>query len=121
MDFALDEPQTLLRDSVRRFIDNEYTFEQRRRVVEHDGGFDARHWAQFAQMGWLGAGMPEEAGGFGGGAIEMALITEELGRGLGVEPFVAVPGLAAQALLHAGPGSALGALIDAAGFLVPSA
>ena len=120
MDFALDEPQTLLRDSVRRFIDNEYTFEQRRRVVEHDGGFDARHWAQFAQMGWLGAGMPEEAGGFGGGAIEMALITEELGRGLVVEPFVAVAVLAAQALLHAGAGSALGALIDGACFVVPA-
>jgi len=123
MDFTLDEPQTLLRDSVRRFIDNEYTFARRRRVVEHDGGFDAHHWAQFAQMGWLGAGMPEAAGGFGGGAIETALIAEELGRGLVVEPFVAVAVLAAQALLNAGGGpggSVLGALVDGARLVAPA-
>ena len=124
MDFTLDEQQTLLRDSARRFIDNEYGFEQRRRLVEHDGGFSARHWAQFAQMGWLGAGLPEAVGGFGGGAIETALISEELGRGLVVEPFVAVAVLAAQALLHAAAGaatgSALGALIDGACLVIPA-
>ena len=124
MDFTLDEPQALLRDSVRRFIDNEYTFEQRRRVVEQGGGFDAHHWAQFAQMGWLGAGLPEAAGGFGGGAVETSLIAEELGRGLVVEPFVSVAVLVAQALLHPGAGSgaaaALGALIDGACLVVPA-
>ncbi len=124
MDFTLDEPQTLLRDSARRFVDNDYGFEQRRRLVEHDGGFSARHWAQFAQMGWLGAGLPEAVGGFGGGAIETALIAEELGRGLVVEPFVAGAVLAAQALLHAADGStadtALGALIDGARLVVPA-
>ena len=124
MDFTLDEQQTLLRDSARRFIDNDYGFEQRRRLVEHDGGFSARHWAQFAQMGWLGAGLPEAVGGFGGGAIETALISEELGRGLVVEPFVAVAVLAAQALLHAAAGaatgSALGALIDGACLVIPA-
>jgi alkylation response protein AidB-like acyl-CoA dehydrogenase len=124
MDFALDEPQSLLRDSVRRFVDADYRFEQRRQRVAHEGGFSARHWAQFAQMGWLGAGLPETAGGFGGGAIETALIAEELGRGLVVEPFVDVAVCAAQALLNAADGSsataALGALIDGACLIVPA-
>src|SRR5438874_2296383 len=101
MDFALDEQQTLLRDSVRRFVDIGYRFEQRRQRVANEGGFSARQWAQFAQMGWLGAGLPEVAGGFGGGPIDTALIAQELGRGLVVEPFVDVAVLAAQALLSA--------------------
>ena len=121
MNFAFDEEQTLLRDSVRRFVDQAYGFEQRRRLVEHEGGFSAKHWARFAQLGWLGAGLPEEAGGFGGSAIETALIAEQLGRGLVVEPFVPVAVLAAQALLHAGGSNAvLGALVDGACRVVPA-
>jgi alkylation response protein AidB-like acyl-CoA dehydrogenase len=124
MDFSLDEQQTQLRDSARRFIENDYGFEQRRCLVEHDGGFSARNWSRFAQMGWLGAGLPEAVGGFGGSAIETALIAEELGRGLVVEPFVAVAVLAAQSLLHAADGftadTALGALIDGARLVVPA-
>jgi alkylation response protein AidB-like acyl-CoA dehydrogenase len=124
MDFALDEPQTLLRDSVRRFVDDDHGFEQRRHRVEHEGGFSPRHWAQFAHMGWLGAGLPEAVGGFGGGAIETALIAEQLGRGLVVEPFVAVAVLAAQALLYAAEApaasAALGALIDGACLVIPA-
>jgi alkylation response protein AidB-like acyl-CoA dehydrogenase len=124
MDFALDEPQTLLRDSVRRFVEQDYGFEQRRRLVEHDGGFSARHWTQFAHMGWLGAALPESVGGFGGSAIETAIIAEQLGRGLVLEPFVPVAVLAAQALLHAAETAsarqALGALIDGQCRVVPA-
>jgi len=121
MDFALNEEQTLLRDSVRRFVDQDYGFEQRRRLVAHEGGFSAKHWAQFAQLGWLGAGLPEAAGGFGGSVIETAIIAEQLGRGLVVEPFVPVAVLAAQALWHAGGAlPVLGALVDGACRIVPA-
>src|SRR5450631_3394001 len=113
MDFTLDEEQTLLQDSVRRFVDQDYGFEHRRHLVEHEDGFSAKYWAQFAQLGWLGAGLPEDAGGFGGSAIETAIIAEQLGRGLVVEPYVPVAVLAAQALWHAGGAQpVLGALVD---------
>jgi len=102
MDFTLTDEQTLLRDSVRRFVEQDYGFEQRRACVEHGGGFSTAHWARFATMGWLGAGLPEAVGGFGGGAVETALIAEELGRGLVVEPYAAVAVLAAQTLRYAG-------------------
>ncbi|NJR44118.1 hypothetical protein HC761_01300 [bacterium] len=46
------------------------------------------HWATFAELGWLGAGLTEEQGGFGGSAIEFALIAEQFGKALVVEPFV---------------------------------
>src|SRR5947208_2361617 len=112
MDFALTEEQTMLRDSVQRFVEQDYGFEQRRRLLDGEGGFGVRHWDRFASMGWLGAALPESVGGFGGSAVETALIAEQLGRGLVVEPFVAVAVLAAQALLHAG-GERAPALIEA--------
>ena len=123
MDFALDEHQTMLRDSVARFVAHDYSFERRRAVVEQ-GGFSAAHWSQFAQMGWLGAGLPESAGGYGGSALDTALIAEQLGRGLVIEPFVEVAVMAAQALLpqpdQPAASAVLGALIDGGALIVPA-
>ena len=123
MDFALDEQQTLLRDSVGRFVAEKCAFEQRRAVVA-GGGFSAAHWKQFALMGWLGAGLPESAGGYGGSALDTAIIAEQLGRGLVLEPYVEVAVLCAHALLplheHSPAAAALGALIDGGCLIVPA-
>lgn len=89
MDFTLTSEQEALRDSVRRFTEREYDFDKRKSVLRSPSGLDPQHWATFAELGWLGAGLSEEAGGFGGGAVENALIAEELGRALVTEPFVA--------------------------------
>jgi alkylation response protein AidB-like acyl-CoA dehydrogenase len=117
MEFALDEPQALLRDSVARFVARHPFLERRHRA-------GAGHWTQFAQMGWLGAGLPEAMGGYGGAAIETAVIAQQLGRGLVQEPFVDVAVLAAQVLCacHGEPAaqSALGALIDGRRVVVPA-
>ena len=124
MNFSLDEEQTLLRESVCRFVAQQYGFEERRAVVAQ-GGFSRKHWMSFAQMGWLGAGLPDSVGGYGGTAIETALIAEALGRGLVVEPFVEVAVLAAHVLLPAAPdrvagAAALGSLIDGGCLVVPA-
>ena len=122
MDFSLGEEQTLLRDSVSRFVAQQYGFEARRTVVAQ-GGFSRTHWTAFAQMGWLGAGLSESVGGYGGTAVETALIAEGLGRGLVVEPFVEIAVLAAYALLparEATAATALGALIDGGCIIVPA-
>lgn len=42
----------------------------------------------FAGMGWTGLGLPEAAGGYGGTAADLAVVAEELGRGLVSEPFI---------------------------------
>jgi hypothetical protein len=112
MNFALDDEQTMLRDSARRFVAQDYSFASRRALVDEGGGFSAAHWDTFAAMGWLGAGLPEACGGFGGGAVETALVAQELGRGLVVEPYVDVAVLSAQLLRLAGGGPLLGALVD---------
>lgn len=102
MDFELNHEQVLLQDSVRRFVEKQYDFDTRRKLVREGGGFDPKHWAVFAELGWLAIGLPEEHGGLGGSAVELAIILEELGKGLVVEPFLPVAVLAAQALAASG-------------------
>jgi alkylation response protein AidB-like acyl-CoA dehydrogenase len=99
MDFTYTSEQDALRDSVQRFVEREYGWEERFRIIRSESGLAPHHWAMFAELGWLGAGLSEEAGGFGGGAIENALIAEELGRALVTEPFV--PHVIATQLLAA--------------------
>jgi alkylation response protein AidB-like acyl-CoA dehydrogenase len=98
MNFDLDETQTMLKNSAARWLQNEYDFERRRRRVAQTGCSESV-WTTFAEMGWLGAHLPEEYGGFGGGPEEAALLMEEFGKALVVEPFLAIAVLAAQALI----------------------
>lgn len=89
MNFDLTPEQQALADSVARFVEREYDWDTRTRVIRSETGLDPAHWATFAELGWLGAGLPEEAGGFGGGAVENAVIAQALGKGLVTEPFAA--------------------------------
>lgn len=102
MNFELDEMQTMLKDSIARFLEKEYDFDGRRKLVHEQGGFSEANWNIFAEMGWLGASLPEELGGLGGSAIEAAILMEEFGHAMVVEPFLAIGILAAQTLIGAG-------------------
>ncbi|MEZ5557195.1 MAG: acyl-CoA dehydrogenase family protein [Pseudomonadales bacterium] len=102
MDFSFSEEQTLLRDSVERFVQNDYAFEARQKIVRQEQGFSSENWKTFAELGWLGVSFPESDGGFGGGAIETMLLMEQFGRGLVVEPYVPTVVLAGGALKIAG-------------------
>lgn len=102
MDFSFTEEQTLLRNSVQRFIQDRYDFETRRRLVASEEGWSRDNWRQFAELGLLAAPFPEEFGGLGGSAVETMIILEEFGRGLVVEPYLPSVVLAGTALLHGG-------------------
>lgn len=102
MDFTLSEEQQLLKDSVERFVREEYEFEKRRKLAKSDEGFSRDHWRKMAELGWLGAGLPEEFGGIGGGAVERMIVMEQIGRGLVLEPYFATVVLGAGLLLEAG-------------------
>jgi pimeloyl-CoA dehydrogenase small subunit len=102
MDFSLSEEQTLLQDSVARFIQNDYSFEARQKLVAGELGFSADNWRTFAELGWLGVPFSEDDGGFGGGAVESMLMLEQFGKGLVIEPYLATVVLAGGALKIAG-------------------
>jgi alkylation response protein AidB-like acyl-CoA dehydrogenase len=88
MDFSFSEEQSLLQDSVQRFIQNSYDFDTRRKLVQSDEGFSRENWASFAELGWLALPFSEDIGGFGGTAVETMIMMEEFGKGLVVEPYV---------------------------------
>ena len=54
MDFSFNEEQTLLEDSVERFIQNDYGFDARQKMVKSELGFSTDNWSTFAELGWLG-------------------------------------------------------------------
>ncbi len=88
MDFSFSSEQSMLQDSVQRFIQNAYGFDARQKIVASDEGFSRDHWSHFAEMGWLGLPFSEEDGGFGGTAVETMILLEEFGKGLVVEPYI---------------------------------
>lgn len=98
MDFDFSGEQQSLQDSVKRFCEREYPFEKRQALLRTEDGFDRAHWRTVAELGWLGAGLSEDAGGFGGGPIENAIILEQLGRALVVAPFLSSAVIATQAI-----------------------
>jgi len=88
MDFSYTEEQTLLRNSVAKYLADTYKYETWRKFTRGELGRDPAHWIQFAELGLLAAPLPEAHGGLGGGAIETSIIMEEFGKSLVVEPFV---------------------------------
>ena len=89
MDFSLSEEQSLLQESIERFVQNEYGFEKRQKLVESDLGFSSEYWQLFAELGWTAIPFGEDDGGYGGTAIELMLVMEQFGRALVVEPYLA--------------------------------
>lgn len=88
MNFNLSEEQTMIQDSVARFVQDNYSFEKRNATVALPHGFSAGHWQQFAELGWLSIPFAEAYGGFGGGPVDTMVIMREFGRGLVTEPFL---------------------------------
>jgi len=89
MDFSISEEQSMLVDSVSKFIENDYDFERRQKIAASDSGFSMELWKTYAELGWTAVPFAEEDGGLGGGPIELMLMMEQFGRGLVVEPYLA--------------------------------
>lgn len=89
MDFSISEEQSMLADSVSRFIDNDYDFELRQKNAASAEGYSKELWQTFAELGWTAVPFAEEDGGLGGGPVEMMLMMQQFGRGLMIEPFLA--------------------------------
>ena len=88
MDFSFTEEQTLLRNMVQSFVQDNYDFDARMKIVRSEDGMSREIWQQFAELGLLAAPFSEDLGGLDGGPIETMVIMEELGRGLVVEPYL---------------------------------
>jgi alkylation response protein AidB-like acyl-CoA dehydrogenase len=89
MDFSLSEEQTMLADSISRFIKADYTFECRQKFAAGENGYSETMWRTFAELGWTAVPFADQDGGLDGGPVELMLMMEQFGRGLVVEPYLA--------------------------------
>ena len=60
MNFDFSDDQKLLRDQARKFLAETCTTKAVRAVLEGDEPYDSALWKGIAEMGWLGAAIPEE-------------------------------------------------------------
>ena len=79
IDFELTDEQRLVRETARDFADGEIV--PRARENDRNEHFDTELVQKIADMGFLGAIVPEEYGGRGVDYRTYALIVEEIGRG----------------------------------------
>ena len=109
MDFNTTDEQTMLRDTVARYLADTYTFDTRMKTVHGGAGWNPAVWKAFAEeLGILGAPFAEDHGGLGGGAVENMIVMEEIGRALVIEPYLGTVVIAGGALKATG-----GAIADA--------
>ncbi len=102
MNFDFSEEQKLLQKTARDFLADQAPLSLARAVMESDNKYSEELWKETAEMGWLGATIPEEYGGAGFGYLELALLAQEVGRSLAPIPFSSSVYLASEAIIAFG-------------------
>src|SRR5258705_9801138 len=89
MDFNLSKEQELLRDGLGKFLSTRYDLEKSRVAAKTGAGWQPDIWRGFAdELGILGAALPEDVGGIGGGPGEVMVIADALRHSLVVGHYV---------------------------------
>ena len=103
MNFDFSDDQKALKDQARKFLADKSAIKVVRGVLDDDAkSYDKALWASVAEMGWLGAAIPEEYGGLGLGRLELCVLAEEIGRAVAPIPFSSTVYFFAEALALAG-------------------
>jgi alkylation response protein AidB-like acyl-CoA dehydrogenase len=79
VDLTLSPEQELLKDTARRLVD-EMCPPERAKQWDEEGYYPGELFQAFTDLGWIEMAFPLEDGGGGGGAVDLAVITEQLGR-----------------------------------------
>jgi alkylation response protein AidB-like acyl-CoA dehydrogenase len=102
MNFDFSDDLKQLRDQARRFLSEQCPAAVVRRSLDGQETHAAGLWRAIAEMGWIGAAIPEEFGGAGLGYEGLCVLAEEMGRAVAPVPFSSTAYLAAEAILTAG-------------------
>lgn len=111
MDFNYSDEQQQLAESLRKFLASQYGFDQRKAIVHSASGASEAVWSTFAEMGLTAIALPEEDGGFGGGAVDLMAAMEACGEALVVEPLLDNVGLAGRLVARCGSAGQRAALL----------
>jgi len=114
MDISFTSEHEQLRQTVRRFLENESNEQTVRKLMETERGYDARTWDRIAsELSLVGLNIPEQYGGAGLGPIELGIVMEEMGRVLFCGPYLSTAVLATSAILQCGNEAAKAKLLPA--------
>ncbi|WP_445151766.1 acyl-CoA dehydrogenase family protein [Baekduia sp. Peel2402] len=131
MNFDFTEDQHEIKRTARDLLSSRSALAKVREAAEAHK-YDEGLWKELVELGWPGIAIAEEHGGQGLGAVELAILSEELGYAVAASPFLATV-LAAEAIGAGGtdeqkaqwlPGLASGEITGALGNadgLVPDA
>ncbi|MFL6239871.1 MAG: acyl-CoA dehydrogenase family protein [Actinomycetes bacterium] len=126
MDFDLSADQIALRDAARELLDARSSSERVRKLIAGDDTYDTELWADMAEQGWLAIDVAEDEGGLGLGFVEVAVLSEEVGRHVSPAPYLSTV-LARKALAgtewaeRLAAGDAIGAIAWGDGVVVDAA
>ncbi len=101
---TLTDEQHAFVEAIRDFARRECGTREQRDALT-DNGQDPHNpdiYQRIADLGWLGAAIPEQYGGSGGGAVELCLLCEEFARGQIPMAFFTVSMITAGAVLRFG-------------------
>ena len=89
MDLSTTETQGMLRETLARFLADNYSFDARQKMIASPEGRDPGIWrALSSELGLTCAPFAEDLGGMGGGSIENLIMMEEFGKVIAIEPWV---------------------------------
>jgi alkylation response protein AidB-like acyl-CoA dehydrogenase len=87
MDFDLTEDQREIKNVARELLAARSPFAKVREAAEA-ARYDDALWTEIVELGWPGIAVAEQYGGQGLGAIELAVLLEELGYACAATPFL---------------------------------
>jgi alkylation response protein AidB-like acyl-CoA dehydrogenase len=94
--FDFGEEEVMLRDSVRKFFENNLPTDKLHAMVAANPDpdrapeclWDKDLWGQMVELGWTMLAVPEQAGGMGMKAVAVAALAEEAGRAALPSPLI---------------------------------
>ncbi len=102
MNFDFSPEQKQIQDQVRRLLDDTCPLSVNRQIIDDAEKCSATTWSALAEMGALGAAIPEIYGGTGLTDLEQCIIAEEIGRALAPIPTLSTLYLATTILMTEG-------------------
>jgi alkylation response protein AidB-like acyl-CoA dehydrogenase len=100
MNFGFSDDQRTIKATARELLASRSPFERVRAAAE-ERRYDEALWRELCELGWPGIAVAEEHGGQGLGAVELAVLLEELGYAVAAVPLLG-SALAALAIQHGG-------------------
>ena len=112
MDFDLTEDQKEIKNVARELLSARAPMSKLREAAEA-GEYDEALWNEIIELGWPGIAVDERFGGQGLGAVELAVLMEELGYACAATPFLSTA-VAAAVIQAAGTDEQRAALVAGA-------